>query len=310
MNIAVIDMGTNTFQLLVGKPDPDGFTPLFRTSFFVKIGKGGISEGKITDEAMERAIIALKKLQAHALEHGAGEIHATATSAIRSAKNSRTFLEKIEKETGILPRVIDGNEEAGFIYSGVRSVFDPGKEKMLILDIGGGSVEFIIADGETVFWKRSIEIGAQRLVDAFHHSDPIAKDELLRLTSFLDGKLEEVFGEIEKHQPKMMVGCAGTFDTVQDIYCQEKGLPKDGGEVFEVPISAYLSIHQQFVEKDRAGRLEIPGMLEKRVDMIVVASVLADFLLHKGGFEKLIVSKASLKEGVLYQMGKSSPNMS
>lgn len=310
MNIAVIDMGTNTFQLLVGKPAQGGFEPIFRTSFFVKIGKGGISEGKITEEAMERAIVALKKLKAHAVEQGANEIHATATSAIRSAKNSSLFLEKIEKETGILPRVIDGNEEAGFIYSGVRSVFDPGKEKMLILDIGGGSVEFIIADGETIFWKRSIEIGAQRLVDAFHNSDPIAKDELHRLTAFLEEKLEEVFKEIKKYQPKMMVGCAGTFDTVQDIYCQEKGLPKDEGQVFEVPISVYPSIHQQFVEKDRAGRLEIPGMLEKRVDMIVVASVLADFLLHKGGFEKLIVSKASLKEGVLYQMGKSSPNIS
>lgn len=142
--IAIIDMGTNTFHLLIADVNDTGFTPIHRERVAVRIGKGGISHGLITPDAQERALSTLLSFKALLEQFHVGQVYATATSAIRNAKNGKALADKIEEVTGIAIRIISGDEEAKFIYYGVKNALDLGKEASVIMDIGGGSVEFVI----------------------------------------------------------------------------------------------------------------------------------------------------------------------
>jgi len=303
MKAAVIDLGTNTFQLLIAEPDGSGaFIPLQRERVFVKIGKGGIQDGLIVAEAFERALHTFERLCQVAKEAGVPEtrIKATATSAIRSARNGQALIKQMQQKTNILPVTISGEQEAQLIYEGVKTVIDMGNASELIVDIGGGSVEFICCNAQQVFWKQSYEAGAQRLLARFHHSEPMAQTEHQAMMAYFAeafSKLDEV---MEKYAPRNLIGCAGTFSTMRDMWVMRQKLPNtDKSKAFPIAPSDYLSLHQSILQANLAERLQIPGMLAERADMIVVASCVVEYLLKRYRFQQLLVSPASLKEGVL-----------
>jgi exopolyphosphatase/guanosine-5'-triphosphate,3'-diphosphate pyrophosphatase len=297
--VAIIDMGTNTFHLLVAeKVLPQKI--IFRFRVPVKVGQGGINDGMITPEAISRATKTLKDFRSTADNLMAGTILSYATSAIRSASNGNDLLEKIKTETGIETKVINGDEEASLIYTGVRAALDLGSGKSLIVDVGGGSVEFIIADKNDMVWKQSFEIGGQRLLELFHKHDPMLPGEIDALNSYLVEKLSPLFEQLELHKPTVLVGVSGTFDTLSEIYCYANRVPYFADEP-ETPLTID-SFHQSFnelIKKNRADRLSIPGMMEMRVDMIVVACCLVKLLVDRHKFEAVRVSTWSLKEGAL-----------
>jgi exopolyphosphatase/guanosine-5'-triphosphate,3'-diphosphate pyrophosphatase len=175
-SIAILDLGTNTFQLLIANIIDNKPVLVFEESIAVKLGEGGIEKGYISEAAFDRGLSALKQFKKSIDQYQVKLVRAAATSALRSASNGAEFLEKIRSETGIIPEIITGEREAELIYQGVRAAINMGDEKCLIIDIGGGSVEFIICNQEEVFWKRSYDIGAARLMEQFHHSDPISED--------------------------------------------------------------------------------------------------------------------------------------
>src|SRR5690606_31819040 len=183
----------------------------------VKIGKGGINEGYITQEGAERAIAAMAQFREVIDEYGVTEVHAFGTSALRNAGNGQAVVEEIERRTGIACTIIDGVTEAQYIYEGVRWSMEMGSEKSLIVDIGGGSVECIIADNVNVYWKQSFEIGAQRLMEKFHKHDPIIAEEITSLFSYIDKQLKPLIDALQRHTPSTLIGASGTFDTLSDI---------------------------------------------------------------------------------------------
>ncbi|MEM1408141.1 MAG: exopolyphosphatase [Bacteroidota bacterium] len=302
-NIAIIDCGTNTFHLLIVKLQGADPMVLHQEKRVVKIGEGGINNKKITKEAQQRAIDALQHFKIKIDELRVDKVYAFATSAFRNASNGLQLKKQILKETNIDLSIIDGGKEAELIYRGVFSAMEVGTEPVLTIDIGGGSVEFIIATGTEILWKKSFEIGAQRLMDLFHKHDPILETEVDALESYLGDTLGALFEASERFQPNTLIGSSGTFDTLSAIYCQVASLVITE-EQTETPLTipAYHRIHEQLITKGRAGRLAIPGMIEMRVDMIVVASCLVDFLLKRISFQRIRVSKYALKEGVLAQI--------
>jgi exopolyphosphatase / guanosine-5'-triphosphate,3'-diphosphate pyrophosphatase len=303
--LAIIDMGTNTFHLLVADVEETGYSIIYREKVPVKIGKGGINEGLITSEGKERAMNALLYFKSKLESFQCRTISAFGTSALRNAKNGGEIIKQIKQRTGIEAKVISGEEEAEYIYKGVRAAVKLGVDKSLIVDIGGGSVEFIIADEEKIFWKQSLEIGAQRLLEKFHKHDPIRLNELKELESYCEEVLKPVFDKLSEYKPKSLVGSSGTFDTLSEIYCNQKNIDYSEDEP-ESPLTleSFYQIHQQLVTKDRTARLAIPGMIEMRVDMIVVASCLIKHLVSYYQFSKIRVSSYSLKEGVLASLVK------
>jgi exopolyphosphatase/guanosine-5'-triphosphate,3'-diphosphate pyrophosphatase len=305
-NIAVIDMGTNTFHLLIVKPAAPRPMVLHKEKVSVKIGQGGISHSVIVPEAIDRAMETLHYFKQRTAELGIGNDHilATATSAVRSAQNGQQFVEQIYQETGIRVKVISGAEEAEYIYYGVKASLEIGPLTSLIIDIGGGSVEFILCNQHKIFWKKSFEIGAQRLLDKFMHTDPIDPAAVVRLDSYFDEQLIDLANAVHQYQPEVLIGSSGSFDTLAEIYYLENDLPIDweNQTEFTLPFDAFYTIHEQLLTKNHAGRMAIPGMIEMRVDMIVVASCLVDYVLSRFHIKKIRVSTGALKEGILFKL--------
>ena len=300
-NVAIIDIGTNTFHLMVVDLDNDRAV-LHKEKVAVRLGKGGISENKISDEAIERAIRTLKDFRTTAEKHAVEEIFATATSAARNAKNGEDFVRRAKEETGISINIIPGDQEAKYIYQGVKQALEVGKETSLVMDIGGGSVEFIICDQDQIFWLHSFEIGAQRLLDKFQKHDPISTEDIEALKTYLNEELKPLKEQLKHYQPTHLIGSSGTFDTLVDIAYAEANQEKPDDISFTLSIDDFHRIYQEFVEKNRAERLAIPGMLEMRVDMIVVASCLIEYILEINPFSYIHVSTYSLKEGILEEI--------
>lgn len=301
--IAVIDLGTNTFHLLIGQIINGQINVIHKEKVPVKIGEGGIEEGIITDAALSRGIHTLQYFKEIVEEHGIKQLHATATSAFRNAKNQTSLKEAIKIKTGISINIIDGEEEAQLIYEGVQKAVTLTDEKSLIMDIGGGSVEFIICNKNEVFWKGSFEIGGQRLMSKFHAIDPISKNKQEELKEYLADQLYNLTEAYLKHNPTILIGASGSFDTLCEIY-YTKNKPVfslDQKTEYTLPFESFHSIVEDIISKDKSDRLKIPGMIEMRVNMIVVACLLIEFVVDSYKIKEIKSSTYALKEGLIFQ---------
>jgi len=299
--IAIIDMGTNTFHLLIARQVEGKVETFLKEKVSVKIGQNGISRGVISPEAFSRAVQALKHFTCLIIEQDVHDVRATATSAVRNAANGNELVAEIKKQTGIDVLVISGEKEAELIYYGVKSALNIGPQTSIIMDIGGGSVEFIICNEAGIFWKGSFEIGAQRLIDEFQKTDPISQEDTQNLKNYLDEKLYSLFEAARKFVPEVLIGSSGSFDTFCDVDLHSKGITSSIEEQKEytLTIESFNEIHETVYSKGREERMLIPGMIEMRVDMIVVASILTSYVLEKLKLRKIRVSTYALKEGVL-----------
>ena len=300
---AVIDMGTNTFHLLMVELDGLGFKTIYKEKVPVKLGKGGITKNQLAEDAQMRAFHTLRHFKGLIDGEEIAHIFAFATSAVRNAENSAEFVQKVKEEIGIEIHVVSGEEEAQLIYEGIYLSGAISNEVSLLMDIGGGSVEFIIGSSQEIFWKKSFEIGGQRLLDAFHYHDPILPEEIEKLESYCFDKLQPLLKAIETFKPTRLIGASGTFDTLIDIYYESKLQCKlTGQHVFELPKKDFERIFDLLKNKNREERLKIPGMIVMRVDMIVVASCLIEFILRHVSVESIVCSHYSLKEGAVSRL--------
>ncbi|MDJ1499528.1 phosphatase [Xanthocytophaga agilis] len=303
--VAVIDLGTNTFHLLVADISEDRkIIPVHEQKQPARIGKGGISQGIIAPEAFDRglSIITTYAHKIADLNVSKDNIFATGTSAIRNARNGEEFVQKIREATGIQVEIISGDREAELIYHGVRAALEMEEKPSLIIDIGGGSVEFIIGNADKIYWKQSFEIGGQRLMDKFMQTDPISPQSVQRMYDFLNEKLLPLTNAIHQYHPKTLIGSSGTFDTLVEIQALRdcKSFSLTDHTSYDLPIEVFQSLFQEFVSKNHEERLAIPGMIPLRVDMIVVACCLVDFVLKKYEIHQIKTSTYALKEGVLF----------
>ena len=300
--LAVIDLGTNTFHLLVAEVGSANLQVLYKEKKSVKIGEHGISKGIISDAAQKRALAALKDFRNIMDRYDELDCFAFATSAFRNASNGIDLINTIRQQTGIEIKVIHGEKEAEYIYRGVKEALELGVKDSLIMDIGGGSVEFVIANEQAIKWKESYEIGAQRLMDQFHYHDPIHVEDIGRLEHYLDDQLATLITAMEQYNPRILVGSSGTFDTLSEIYCMDQGIQQTESPERLLSREGFQAIHEQIISLDRSQRMEIPGMIEMRVDMIVVASSLINYLLNRFQIDTIRVSAYALKEGALFEL--------
>jgi exopolyphosphatase/guanosine-5'-triphosphate,3'-diphosphate pyrophosphatase len=304
--LGIIDLGTNTFHLLIVEKNGEEAHLLFHESRPARIGLGGINKRIIHDDAVERALTVLHffREQLDLFEVPQENISAFGTSAIRNADNRDVFCETVFRETKIPVTVIDGDEEAGYIYRGVRYGVKLGDAPCLIMDIGGGSVEFIIGNETQIFWKQSFEIGGQRLMEKFMRTDPLAEGDRKKLYNYFDEKLIPLANAVHQYAPEKLVGSSGTFDTLADIDFKNRTneWPPKSQTDFDLPIEEFYRTYSLILAGNHDDRMAIPGMIALRADMIVVAVCLIDYILRTHGISKIQISKYALKEGVLASM--------
>jgi len=302
MRKAVIDLGTNTFHLFIVEINEQELTALYKEKIAVKLGQNGISKGKIAKDAIKRALHTLEIYRDIIDQFEVEEVIGVATSAIRNAKNGQELVTLIKEQTGLEITIIDGNREAELIFKGVQAAIDLGETNKLIMDIGGGSVEFIIGNQDDLLWKQSFEIGAQRLLDQFHEVDPMPAKSHSEIFAFLDRELAPLRAAIKAYRPQSLIGCSGTFDTLCEIHNAGKGQSQQTNNIIQaLPFNAYREIHRELLIKNKQERLNIPGMVTMRVDMIVVASCLISYVTEHLQTEEIIASSYALKEGLLYE---------
>lgn len=303
---AVLDLGTNTFNLLISEIKLGKARILVHERTPVKIGAGGIQNKIIVEEACLRAENAIVDYLEIIKKHKTPikNVTAIATSAFRNAKNGEQLAQRIFEKTQIKVHIIQGDKEAELIYYGVKAAMKIGQEPVLLMDIGGGSVEFIICNDDEIFWKKSFEIGAQRLFDVYHTTDPIQQSAIEELNYYLDKSLVELKTAVSVYHPKILVGSSGTFDTLCEIFIEEHNIKHDlyDGTEYDLPIHYFGEIFYRLIVKNVTQRRDIKGMSPMRVDMVVVATCLIDYVLRNYLIQRLRVSFYSLKEGVMYLM--------
>lgn len=303
-------MGTNTFHLLIVElPEPRHAQPvtLLRTKVGVRLGEGGISKGQIAPEPYARALHTLAGFKEEMELHQVTDVRATATSAMRVTSNGPELVKDIFAQTGIRVEVIAGDREAELICAGVRQAVALGPEKHLIIDIGGGSVEFIIANEQTIFWKRSFEIGAQRLLDQFF-PDPsgvFLPEAVAAEQEYLQQVLAPLAAAVQEHQPVGLVGASGSFDSLADMQLGRLRTEAELPPSTELALESFRRSYAQLLTLPHDERAALPGILPMRADMLVVASVLIDYVLTLTGITHLRTSAYALKEGLLAEMLES-----
>ena len=304
--LALIDMGTNTFHLLIVEDRP-GEPPhvLLRTKVGVRLGEGGISRGEIAPAPYDRALQTIRGFREEIELHQATEVRATATSAMRVARNGPDLVRDILELTGIQVEVIGGEREAELIAKGIWRAVPLGAEKYLLMDIGGGSVEFIIANADTIFWKHSFEIGAQRLLDQFFPdpSGALPPAQLRAELEFLAEKLAPLTAAVAGFGPLAgLVGSSGSFDTLADLSVGQIRREADLPPRTVLPLADFERHFAQLLTLDHAGRVALPGMFPMRADMLVVASVIIKYVLTTYGLTRITTSAFALKEGLLAEL--------
>jgi len=302
--VAIIDLGTNTFNLLITEVENCSYRILLESKYPTKLGKGGIHKATITADAMARGLEALTNHLITISEYQVESIFCFATSAIRSATNGADFVRMVKQQLGLSIRVIPGDEEAQTIFDGVKQVIPIGEEPLLIMDIGGGSVEFIIASKEGVLWKDSYNLGVARLLEQFSPSDPIRESEISLIESHLTSKLDSIKEAVKKYPVKTLIGSSGSFDTIAAMIAKRKYplLELDKLSSFQIELDELEDIHQLLLSLNCEGRRLIPGMDSDRVENIVLASIMVQWTLKELGLKELWQCAFALKEGAILQI--------
>jgi exopolyphosphatase/guanosine-5'-triphosphate,3'-diphosphate pyrophosphatase len=297
---AVIDMGTNTFHLLVAEKRSDGtWKTLCRERRYVKLAEKGIEH--IGAAPFERAVQAMlffrETIDAQAVP--LSEVRAVGTAALRTAHNAGDLLDAMQLACGIRGEVIGGLREAELICKGVRQAVPWPAGRGLIMDIGGGSTEFIVANSEQVLWQHSFPLGASVLLNRFRPDDPITTLQIAEIVQFLSGQLTPLWTALSAHPTHTLVGASGTFDVIDQFLLDPATKPENYGFV---PVEAFSGLSQQFVHSTRAERLAMPGLPEERVDMIVPAMLLIDVVLQQADIQHIYTSAYALKEGLMAEL--------
>ena len=309
MRVAVIDLGTNTCNLLIAEMNPLDYKILHQSKQLVKLGDDKIRENEISGAATSRVLQSFQIHKQIISEFNAEKVRVVATSAVRTAENKIEFLEQISENSGWIVKLISGEKEAEMIFDGVLLAFNEFKNPALILDIGGGSNELIVVHHKQMLWKESQPTGMARIINQFKISDPILPDEINALKNHFAKAHNNAFEKCKTENVKTLVGCSGAFDTIADII----DLVNPGEKLRttqEISISDFNDVYKTLIKSTREQRLLMKGMDMVRVDLIVPAVIFIEQLISEIGISQIIQTDFALREGVLFEMMKRGHGLS
>ncbi|MCP4520641.1 MAG: exopolyphosphatase [Cytophagales bacterium] len=299
MRKGIIDLGTNTFHLLIVEITGQKYTTLYYEKVAVGLGKGAMKDLTLQNNSINKGLDTLEYFHSILSKHQVTDVKAIGTSILRHAKNAHYFIKQVAQLTNIHIDVIDGKKEAELIYKGVSLGCEVSSENHLIMDIGGGSVEFIICNNSGILWKNSFEVGGHRLMEKFHQQEPISLENIQQLQTYVSIELEELNNALQKYTTQTLIGASGAFDTFYDIYINKHNIISLSRNKVELPMNDFWEITKDIISKNEEERKEIKGMIGLRAKMIVVASILVQHIVEQQKIEKIICTDCALKEGVV-----------
>jgi len=300
--IAAIDIGTNSFHLIVVElVSPQGrFRILDREKHIVRLGSGTADMKHLAPEAMERGIQVLRQFKMIA-DAAHAPVRAIATSAVREALNRDEFLRNVLAETGIKIEIASGFEEARLIHLGILQALPVFRKKILVIDIGGGSTEFIVGQGRNIAYSNSVKLGAVRLTQRFLPEGKFTNKGLQECERFITGMLAPIVRNIRTHTYDVVVGSSGTIGNITNIARMKRGgnpdYPINNTVVTRKEVSGFLN--ELCLKKETADRVHIKGLDPARADIIIAGTVLLHTIMKQLHIPSLIFSDYALREGII-----------
>ncbi len=302
--LAALDIGTNSFHLIVVSVSPTGnFEIIDREKEVIRLSEGNIGDIKvIAPNSIERAISAINRFNKIAESHGA-TLRATATSAVRESSNKNEFLETVYEKTGVHIEVISGEEEARLIHLGVQKAVPIFNLESLSIDIGGGSTEFIVGKKGEIQYSNSLKLGAVRLSQMFFPNYILTDEKIGKARKLVEEVVAPVVSKIKNRNIETVVGSSGT---ILNIGMMIKAL-RDGekGEYpnlnnFEFSADDLQEIESMVLsKKTQEERKSIAGLEERRIDIIPAGVIILSTIFKVLDIKKLIISEYALKEGII-----------
>ena len=305
MLFGAIDVGTNSIHLIVVELDAafDTSRVIYKAREMVRLGSDdALEHGRLSRKAMERGVEAIARFNDAARERGAERIRAVATSAVRETENGNEFRALVESRTGLQLEILDGLEEARLIHLGVANGYPLYDRVACLIDIGGGSTEFIVADGERAFLVDSVKLGSLRLYDAYLRGVP----DQLRAARKLDAHVNEVLAplidRIRHYRLDLAIGTSGTIMGLASVDAAQRGLAVKGVHGYTLSRARLETLQRQMLVTGEAERRRLPGMNPRRADIIVAGNAVLIAALSLLGRDDLVVCERALRDGVVVDL--------
>jgi exopolyphosphatase / guanosine-5'-triphosphate,3'-diphosphate pyrophosphatase len=304
---AALDLGTNNCRLLIARAGNDGFTVVDAFSRVVRLGEGLTSTGKMSEEAMDRAVEALAVCAEKLKRRNVVLARSVATEACRQAVNGAQFIERVKRETGIHLDIISPKEEARLAVMGCHALLETGKGPALIFDIGGGSTELVLVstDGvipEIIDWV-SVPWGVVSLTESESFDQEDANARLAGYAAMRD-KVSASFAEFAARLPKSdgdhrLLGTSGTVTTLASVYLKLRSYDRSAVDGLHLPSEAMRGISRDLASLSPAGRAAFPTIGHERADLVVAGCAILEGILDIWPGERLGIADRGIREGIL-----------
>jgi len=294
--VAIVDLGSNTFHILICDLQRDSFSEVHRRRLFVALAEGGIEVIKST--AIARASDALQQMAADIATHNVKQVKIVGTAALRSATNATEIHKLVQFHFNQDIEVIAGKREAELIYKGIMLLPGATTGSHLIMDIGGGSTEFLIVQEGRLLWSHSFDIGVGVLHELFHKSEPMRPEEIVAMQDHLHNVLTPLREELTRHPVHSIIGASGSFEVLASM----QGVPIAANQLITFEQGAFEAIEKAIIIADYETRTNMEGMPATRVKLIVVAFVLLRYVIDLAALKDISMSPYAIKEGLLSEM--------
>ena len=301
VRIAAIDIGTNSIHMVIARATgAAGFEFEDREREVVQVGRGSFRTGRLQAAAVRRTVEALARFVDLARRHEVDRILCTATAAVREAKNGGRFIQAARAAAGITPRIIPAEEEGRLIYLGVKRALQLGPRPSLIVDIGGGSAQLVVANSERLIEAASAPLGALRLTECLLESDPPSRRDLQRLRRHIRRHAKDALEAVSAHAPEAVYGSSGSIHALAQLAHElEHGTPLAHLNGYRLSRARLARVTRLLQGLDLARREELPGLDTQRAEIILPGAMVLGHVLDGVGADAIVVSDYGVREGLV-----------
>ncbi len=304
MRVAAIDCGTNSIRLLIADIDGSNFREVVRDMEIVRLGQGVDETGKFHPDAIARTLAAVDKFAAEIAKRGVEKIRFCATSATRDATNRHLFVDGVRDRLGIEPEVISGDEEAALSFAGAIKDLNPSDGPFLVVDIGGGSTEFVFGTA-TVEAARSVNIGCVRMTERHFANDPATAEQIEAARTDIQAAIAQAAEVVPITKAKTLVAVAGTATTVTAAALDLPEYDLYAIHLARVSAQQTHDAAAMFATKTRDQRLALGYMHPGRVDVIAAGSLVLSEIMKATGASEFVASESDILDGMAYSLARN-----
>ena len=299
--LAAIDIGTNSIKLLVASVEEDGALEVVsREKSLVRLGSETLASGRLSEEAIEAGASTVEQFLRSIRGSGAELARAVATCAVREASNAQEFVDRVRARTGVTVGVVSGDDEARLINLGVRSEFPFRLDPLFLVDIGGGSTEFVVSDGPRVLLAESLPLGVVRMADRFARNDPPSDRDRRKMKGEIKSVAKRAIDSVRKAGFKTCVGSSGTIQSLSLVHeaavLGREGTPSGHRTLTRDGLKKVNRILRRTTAKEK---LRVAGLDPRRRDISVPGGILLNWILKRSGADSIMVGERGLREGIL-----------